>query len=479
MICTLCNKSSSKLITHHLCLCCSDRLECGRGESIFFVPVEHDVRKVECDVCQEPVLKDDLERHQERCSPGRTIFRCTVCDADYLDKASLWKHLESHEILDEAKEKCCQEMNVSYDLHKCVLCNDQRGYQESVYWNHVHEDHDGFFLQCPNCCDNFRSRKLMMDHDNDCKVSSISAEGSICEENCAVLAEPSKELDDNLFEESTIEFTDCGIPTEVKTENDENQFDFVNKQKKFVRKQCSSCGQEFRKHITFTTHKCYIESKVKASMATPSTESQKTEETVNKQKKFVRKQCSSCGQEFRKHITFTTHKCYIESKVKAAMATTSTETQNTEETAPSAKFQCPHCHRLLKNQGNLRVHIFTLHRPYKCNICGLQMGSYSQVKSHKNAVHTKPDQKCPHCGRMFKAKTFQNHLNSHQKASHLCADCGVMYKSYQNLQVHRKRFHTHDKPPRMSKGYIRRNRGKNEKAKVSDSTNGKSKNGKA
>lgn len=421
MICTLCNKKSSKLITHHLCLCCSDRLECGRGESIFFVPAEHDVRKVECDVCQEPVLKDDLERHRDSCSAGRTVFRCTICDANYLDKTSLWKHLESHEILDEAKGRCCREMKVSYDLHECALCNDQRGYQESFYWNHVHEDHDGFFLKCPNCCENFRSRKLMMGHGNDCKASAKSEEGSIYEENC-VAFESSEALDENLFEETTIEFQECGeIPKEVNTENDENHFD-----------------------------------------------------SVNKQKKFARRQCSGCGQQFRKYITFVTHKCYIEGKVQASLATTSTECKKIEETTPSAKFQCPHCQSVLKNRGNLRVHIFTLHRPHKCDICGLLMGSYSQVKSHKHAVHAKADQKCPHCGRMFKAKTFQNHLNSHQKASHLCADCGVMYKSFQNLQVHRKRFHTQDKPPRMSKGYIRRNRGKNEKAKASNSTNDKS-----
>lgn len=31
-----------------------------------------------------------------------------------------------------------QEVKVAHNLLKCVLCNDQRGYQERQYWQHVH-----------------------------------------------------------------------------------------------------------------------------------------------------------------------------------------------------------------------------------------------------------------------------------------------------------------------------------------------------
>lgn len=133
-----------------------------------------------------------------------------------------------------------------------------------------------------------------------------------------------------------------------------------------------------------------------------------------------------------------------------------------EKKSTPVKFQCPHCELLLKNRDTYRIHIKMLHTPAKCEICDLQMANHGQLLSHNNAIHIKADQECPYCGRMFKKKSFQKHLNAHQEAKHLCADCGVRFKSYQNLQIHRKRFHNPDKTPRMPKGYIRVDRGKNE-----------------
>ncbi|XP_062707089.1 uncharacterized protein LOC134287908 [Aedes albopictus] len=79
-ICTICRNGASKLITHHLCECCSERfLKCGG-----------------------------------------TVTGSV--DGSYLE--------QKPQLLDETKN--------TLGLHKCALCNDRQTYQESLYWKHVH-----------------------------------------------------------------------------------------------------------------------------------------------------------------------------------------------------------------------------------------------------------------------------------------------------------------------------------------------------
>ncbi|EAT42944.1 AAEL005592-PA [Aedes aegypti] len=459
MKCSLCKKNSSKLVTYRLCKCCSERVESGCRESIIFVAANEEqsaVRKVECDVCQEPVLKDELEQHRETCCPSRKVFRCTVCDAEYQHKDDLWGHLDEHEIQDEAKDICCGETNVMYELHKCDLCNDHRVYRESHYWNHVHEDHDGYFLKCSNCDETFRSRKLKTEHDeNHCWANEKDGGNSDCGKS-SPLQDLQTDNDEDHYEvkDVLIEYPEC---EDIPMSQDEDQLATAiekPKREKAVKKNCPDCGLRIQKRTALGPHHCIVDENALKQHQSSS---------------YVRKQCPNCGREFRKLSTFAKHKCEANAKAKVDNSSDMTESlgrkenshtdQPSAETPTPSKPQCPHCKRFYINRESMLVHIRSLHRKARCTICGLVLANYGLVKAHRLAVHIEKAE-CPHCKQRFSKKNFQNHLNSHSEASHLCPDCGMMFKSNQNLQVHLRRFHTPGKTPSM-KRYIRHGKSRN------------------
>ncbi|KXJ81459.1 hypothetical protein RP20_CCG019686 [Aedes albopictus] len=201
---------------------------------------------------------------------------------------------------------------------------------------------------------------------------------------------------------------------------------------------CPDCGIKIGKRTV--THRCRVEGTVRDEEIRPSI--------------YTRKQCPNCKREFRKTTTFASHKCKKKSKVgKSGIGIPG----NTE----SGNLQCPHCKRFYVSRKALVFHIRMLHKKAQCTICGLFLANYGLVKTHKLAAHTERIE-CPQCKKTFTKMTFQNHLNSHKEASHLCPECGVMFKSGQNLQVHLKRFHSPGKVPSM-KVYIRKEKSKKRK----------------
>ncbi|XP_062705375.1 zinc finger protein 91-like [Aedes albopictus] len=127
------------------------------------------VQEVQCEACLGRFPEDDLPQHRTECMV-RLVLRCGICNADYLGKGGLWNHLDTHEVANESKDSYSTEERISHRLHTCSLCDDQRAFDESSYWEHIHEDHDGFYLKCSECGESFRSKKLRAYHtSNHCR----------------------------------------------------------------------------------------------------------------------------------------------------------------------------------------------------------------------------------------------------------------------------------------------------------------------
>ncbi|XP_065083011.1 zinc finger protein 729-like [Ochlerotatus camptorhynchus] len=394
MLCSFCKKSAFQLVTHSLCHCCLVNLECcdaSAEKPIPIVPKEDAVRKVECNVCLEECQEDELQHHRMMCMP-RWVFRCSVCDGDYLSKEALWNHLALHEIANDSKELHYQEKRVTYKQHKCILCNDQRCYRESIYWIHVHEDHDGFFLRCTGCGENFRSQKLKADHAlNHCKHRE------------QIVPTESAEVDvDYAYEINTVNRRHSAQVKEVRCEIPEKQ---------------DSHGSKIVGSLSID---------IQANDSTVVTDS---DDAVTSFNKIVDDKDSS------------------EIKNNDETEEASEEillSQAEDPSGESSGVKCPHCDKQYASVKCLAHHIGYCHQPTSCDICGLFFTTGNKARYHKLKIHSKMNFKCSECPKEFVVKGgLRRHLISHQvERKFLCKECGGTFKTSAALKRHTKVVHT-------------------------------------
>ncbi|XP_065082987.1 zinc finger protein 236 isoform X2 [Ochlerotatus camptorhynchus] len=406
MSCTFCKKGGSNLALHYLCEMCVVHLKCCEASAEDgVVPDEDTNRRTECDICLEEYQDDELQEHRETCM-ARLVFQCTVCAGEYISKEGMWNHLDLHEIADESKQLHFKEIRVTHKLHKCVLCNDQRGYQEVTFWEHVHEDHDGFFLRCSECGDCFRSQKLKTDHTaNHCKAREqtvpLSSDGLDVDQKCSI-ALP-------LPAETT-------APLSREVLNLQNLVD-ASEQNSIV-----TCEEE-----TDTFIKCY--SPQNSHLAEEPFENNRpsliiSDEVANDN---VEKDSGMPAASSKSQVT-------AEENPQPLVEDSSNESSDTK---------CPHCDKCYQERLELIRHIENCHEPIVCSICGMTVPGRNQYRYHKLKNHRDPKYKCPHCPvQLYIKSSYHCHLASHiQERKFACEICGSKFKNQNYVRMHMRRFH--------------------------------------
>lgn len=378
--CTFCKKSASKLVTHHLCECCL--VQCCKADSQnqwvnlskTIISDKATDEKIECEICLEKYPKDELDNHQEICT-ARLVFQCSVCEGDYVNKEGLFNHLDQHDIDDESKELYYQEMRVTYKVHKCQLCNDQRGYQESIYWRHVHEDHDGFFLRCLDCAANFRSEKRKAEH--------VCSHCNVGERTVSHLAKlesmmPS-ELEAPLPEHSEANETTSNVSTG---------------------KRCTYCDKYFydeillARHIEF--HHWPLINKISVTASDNRSQIFHQEFQDGKPQKPI-EQRPPVALKKQAFNSFTT----IQSK---------------KQLLDTGSVKCSYCSKEYRSKKLANRHIYYSHKPTLCTICNKTFQGQYTWYYHKLKSHTEPQFRCTDCQTLFHQKcVYMRHVRMHRQ----------------------------------------------------------------
>ncbi|XP_062564836.1 zinc finger protein 60-like isoform X2 [Armigeres subalbatus] len=373
MNCTFCKKQAVQLAPHHLCDICLVHLECceindilsGHEES----PDDEDddsmqqctTEKLECDICLEKVQKAELQQHRELCS-ARLVFRCKLCSDDFLSKEALWNHLDLHEIEDD-KELQYNEVRTTQELLKCELCNDQRGYVEKTYWEHVHEDHDGYFLRCSDCGELFRSKKHKTSHAlRNCKevkgteATTISVKPQVISLNLPlqvnVLASFGK-----MYQQTSDHSSNKG---DISNTGDKAPFD----SKLFFKK-------ELPPHIEV------IQKTVVDDEARRDGSKNEQSSSCNKRKMPNENICQ--------HDNIHDETC--EDSLKPIENKTQDKTRQEDEQRQSIVDHCPICDKLIRDRDLLSQHVKLSHERIICTDCGTTVPDVVQLEDHKVKKH--------------------------------------------------------------------------------------------
>ncbi|XP_065082961.1 zinc finger protein Xfin-like [Ochlerotatus camptorhynchus] len=422
---------------------------------------DDEVEMGECDICLEGYQKDELQEHRDTCM-ARVIFRCAVCNGDYVSMEGLWNHLVEHEIPNESKDLYYEEIRVTYNLHKCVLCNDQRGYPESVYWNHIHENHDGFFLRCLECGENFRSEKLKTDHTlNHCKTRNSSYSGGLNstvvqvelpQKSRSIVSEKNRERSlDTKQLNSGICRSRCDLCYRVFTKLSNYNYHMLTFHSA-PQHQCPQCSQKFHLEDTLQRHiiqhaeeKCKAESESVGSSGCSSALGQGNESNVLKEEDEPNAAnhtaMSSIQEDENSQIR---NNASEEDNCTSLDGLEKNESEwilssSTQSSCESSNVKCTHCSKEFFSETSLINHIDRFHKSITCDICGTSISGKKQLCFHKLTYHTKPPYKCRDCPKQFHHVGFyQRHLLKHLNEGKFCDSCRQTFNNSYNFDLHKE-----------------------------------------
>ncbi|XP_065086934.1 zinc finger protein 91-like isoform X2 [Ochlerotatus camptorhynchus] len=419
---------------------------------------------VECGVCLEEYPEGEVELHRQMCVV-RLMFRCVICDEDYMSKEGLWNHLDLHEITDESKELHYQEIKAKHKLHQCELCNDQRAYLKSHYWKHVQDVHDGFFLRCSECGENFRSEKLKNDHtQSHCKLRDQTVTSELADrmvsrvifpcvvEKTTSDAEQSRREQGNksneavgvnsrLDENSPVDLNDVTETKMLSIDTTDN--DLMQPVLPFM---CDICGNTFSSHFKVQYHKKAIHGRIyKCPHCRKLFNMEDYHAHLLLCEKKKRYPCESCRTQFSKPFYLAKHMRLVHQVIRTLNnkkqdqphteqinKPTETITSSGKQTADTSVIE----HSAPAN--------FNAVQDTDCNVVEKSIAETSLQLLTDNSTRRSSAIKCDHCDKKYNSrKILGAHFRKHHKPIK-CSICGITIYGAQKVLYHKL---THEELP--------------------------------
>ncbi|XP_062559696.1 putative zinc finger protein 840 [Armigeres subalbatus] len=409
------------------------------------LPIKHEVPKDQCNVCGIEQLVDVLQEHRETYQIA-SVFRCSVCEGDYPSKETMWNHQEQHSITGLSGGLKYKVFEVHCAMYKCLLCADQRVYQGNLYWQHIHDSHEG----CNEC---FRSKRLHTHELTNSKIGHTSNSSSDSKEHlnsyikceCPICDEP------------------LGNRNHLSKHIETNHGMFM----------CNVCIMVFSSGAELHGHDCSAQSKMDNSQH----ESKAGSRDGNHVDEYNDKPEIIDQAEFKQ-----TEQVSI--KMEISVEDTKLQSPNDDNTAEHNSTDSNYGkHDIVDNKTSLKTTSRLLsiqkeslqnqtlitpmdsHDPRqfdddcggyndklqkkrsiikKCPICGLKFPSDTRMRYHKLISHTDPRYKCPKCPKTFHAKhVLDRHETTHLEQQNLtCTVCLETYRNELRLKRHKNSAHS-------------------------------------
>ncbi|XP_053683188.1 zinc finger protein 845-like [Sabethes cyaneus] len=349
-----------------------------------------------CDICTEGYHKEEKLIHESNCL-GRLVLECAVCQEGFVLKEGLWKHLDGHELTEENKALSFRETRKKWKVFTCLLCSDDRAFDEKSYLRHIHYEHDGYHLKCKDCGKQFRKQMHLSVHIREhCKIGARArkyvadhpklAVESQCP-HCPKRYTSAAYLNGHITRIHKALPVVCDICGHTAFNKERLQYHMVKAHTEPT-EQCPHCPKAF--HLLADLQQHLI-----------------THDTA---KKFV---CAECGAVFKRKLGLDTHTRSHQKFGKVRKRTTANET---------AKFRCDTCGKRFKHNYLLLSHMH-IHDPnrhvdkkHSCLECGKTFTTKAGVYYHMKQKFVHQQITCTVCSLLIKGRErYLEHLRLHSQ----------------------------------------------------------------
>ncbi|EAT42941.1 AAEL005584-PA [Aedes aegypti] len=351
-----------------------------------------------CDICLEGYVRDEQWKHRTNCL-GRLVFECVECEERFISREGFEKHVSNHQNSEDRKRSTYKERRIHEHVFTCALCEDDKTYEENIYWNHVHEIHDGHHLRCPHCAKTFRNRKHLIVHTGSrCKVSATARQ---------------KSAEINEHEPSKCDLCSKTFRNRALLKNHVAK---IHKAKAAV---CDLCGLSFanRAQMRYHQKKSHTEPAEKCPHCTKrfhlAADLRQHLTTHEMTGKFV---CEECGRVFKRKVGLELH-------VKSHQRNNG---QLNQRMVPGStgRHACELCDRRFKHNYILVAHMKThdpdrvLEKKFACKECDKKFATSAGLYCHLKGKYVHQKMTCPVCNAIIKGKErYAVHLAAHSDQS--------------------------------------------------------------
>ena len=377
---------------------------------------------------------------------GRRNYKCEKCQNTFNDSGVLKRHiLTIHEKSDTFQCEICgkrcpcyanlvRHMKIKHEdgykkIFKCYICHLEMNYAKRN--DHLEKFHQDIVYKCDicekeySCATNIKMHYRSVHYVTKVKCDQCGRDFKLKEYLHRHIKAVHEKLRDHKCNTCNKSFSQLGALKQHIRSIHEGLRQF----------RCDTCKKTFTQLIALQNHQNAVHGDSKQFKCNSCQSSFALKGRLRFHEKMVHNQstinhnCKSCEKQFKSITYLKMHIINVhdhsDRKIKCELCGYELIKKKFKDHldkihGENKKVQCEICNKIFSCIGNLRIHLATHEKKFKCDSCEEEFSKEFFLKRHFNKTHVEKTVKCDLCDKQFPSKkNLDVHINVHNKEDNI------------------------------------------------------------